>query len=92
MRELVLHNVALVTQKVKYNNTDNSSSSNSSNNDNNTNLTQLIMITIVRRQVKYKLPATAEFDMPYPEPFKLAPGIIIIRVIITIIITIYQHH
>lgn len=39
VRELVLHNVALVTQKVKY-----------------------------------KLPATAEFDMPYPEPFKLAPG------------------
>lgn len=25
-------------------------------------------------QVKFKLPPTKEFDMPYPEPFKLAQG------------------
>eukprot|EP00929_Paragymnodinium_shiwhaense_P112421 TRINITY_DN80679_c0_g1_i1.p1 TRINITY_DN80679_c0_g1~~TRINITY_DN80679_c0_g1_i1.p1 ORF type:complete len:1858 (+),score=467.04 TRINITY_DN80679_c0_g1_i1:131-5704(+) len=31
-------------------------------------------VALVTQKLKYKLPATPEFDMPYPEPFKLAPG------------------
>jgi len=31
-------------------------------------------VNLVTQYVKFKLPPTKEFDMPYPEPFKLAPG------------------
>jgi len=31
-------------------------------------------VALVTQKVKFKLPPTKEFDMPYPEPFKLAPG------------------
>jgi len=31
-------------------------------------------VALVTQKVKFKLPSTKEFDMPYPEPFKLAPG------------------
>lgn len=31
-------------------------------------------VFLVTQEVKFKLPPTKEFDMPYPEPFKLAPG------------------
>jgi hypothetical protein len=31
-------------------------------------------VALVTQKVKFKLPGTKEFDMPYPEPFKLAPG------------------
>lgn len=31
-------------------------------------------VALVTQKVKFVLPPTQEFDMPYPEPFKLAPG------------------
>mmetsp|Transcript_107359 Transcript_107359/g.309044 ORF Transcript_107359/g.309044 Transcript_107359/m.309044 type:complete len:1834 (-) Transcript_107359:146-5647(-) len=31
-------------------------------------------VALVTQKVKFKLPPTKVFDMPYPEPFKLAPG------------------
>lgn len=31
-------------------------------------------VALVTQKVKFQLPGTKEFDMPYPEPFKLAPG------------------
>ena len=31
-----------------------------------------LIIPLPGREVKFKLPPTKEFDMPYPEPFKLA--------------------
>lgn len=31
-------------------------------------------VFLVTQEVKFRLPPTKEFDMPYPEPFKLAPG------------------
>jgi hypothetical protein len=35
---------------------------------------ELQNVALVTQKLKFKLPATKEFDMPYPEPFKLAPG------------------
>eukprot|EP00404_Azadinium_spinosum_P043449 CAMPEP_0180798104 /NCGR_PEP_ID=MMETSP1038_2-20121128/57748_1 /TAXON_ID=632150 /ORGANISM="Azadinium spinosum, Strain 3D9" /LENGTH=130 /DNA_ID=CAMNT_0022837455 /DNA_START=21 /DNA_END=409 /DNA_ORIENTATION=- len=35
---------------------------------------ELQNVALVTQKVKFKLPPTKEFDMPYPEPFKLAPG------------------
>lgn len=31
-------------------------------------------VALVTQKVKFSLPTTKEFDMPYPQPFKLAPG------------------
>jgi hypothetical protein len=31
-------------------------------------------VSLITQKLKFTLPPTKEFDMPYPEPFKLAPG------------------
>jgi len=31
-------------------------------------------VALVTQKIKFKLPKLQEFDMPYPDPFKLAPG------------------
>jgi hypothetical protein len=35
---------------------------------------ELQNVALVTQKLKFTLPPTKEFDMPYPEPFKLAPG------------------